>query len=112
MEQEQAGDEVAALQASGNGLGVELICAVCMYVRPRPDAEDLGETEILTIKSGVLVCQRHIGCTPDEGLALHYALKAAVRMESRGEFESLSAYQDWRYKQDQPLAEGKERSDP
>lgn len=92
----------------------ELICAVCMYVRPRPDVteEDLAETELLTIKSGVLVCMRHVGCTPDDGLTLHYALKAAVRMESRDQFDSLSAYQDWRYQQDHQSAEGPERSDP
>ena len=78
-----------------------LFCAVCLYVQPRPDLtdEDLAETSLLTIKSGILVCERHVGCVPDDRLTLHSALNAAVQVESRGEFDNLSAYQDWRFRQ-------------
>jgi hypothetical protein len=79
----------------------ELICAVCLYVRHRPDLDEdqLSETEILTVKGGILVCVRHISCVGDPGLVLHHAIKGAVQMESKGQLASLSEYQDWRYRQ-------------
>jgi len=81
----------------------ELMCAVCLYVRPQPGLDDdqVADTELLTIKSGILVCLRHIGCVTDVDLLLHYALKSAAKLESDGLHESLGAYQRWRDEQDQ-----------
>jgi acyl-CoA thioesterase len=77
---------------------IEWMCLACMYVRPRPGA-DPNELDVLTIANGQMVCLRHVGCAASDR---HNTIKAAVWMESNGEFDSLSAYQDWRGKQPEP----------
>ena len=78
--------------------GVELVCAVCLYVRPRPGLDDdqVADTQTLTVKSGILVCVRHIDCVGDADMILHRAKANAVRMESGRDDISLSDYQQWR----------------
>jgi hypothetical protein len=81
--------------------GVELVCAVCLYVRPRPDLTDdeVADTQTLTVKSGILVCVRHIDCVGDADMILHHAKTSATRMESEGRFTSAGDYQRWRIDQ-------------
>lgn len=83
----------------------ELWCYVCLYVRPRPGLDDdaQGETEMLTVVDGTMVCLRHV---PFASSGRNGALTAAVRFESKGEIESLSAYQTWRAQQDREATDG------
>ena len=76
----------------------EIICSVCLYVRPRPglSEDDLADTTLLTVINGQMVCVRHAGCASETH---HSTLMSGVHLESQGEFTSLSAYQDWHYKQ-------------
>jgi hypothetical protein len=76
----------------------EFVCNVCLYVRTRPGlSEDaIAETELLTVIGGQMVCVRHAPFVTGNHNAM---LTSAVRFESNGEFDSLSAYQDWRHKQ-------------
>jgi hypothetical protein len=74
----------------------ELICSACLYVRPRPGA-DLGETDLLTVIDGQLLCVRHAGC---HSTSHHGVIMAAVHMEANGEIKHLSDYQNWRSEQD------------
>lgn len=84
----------------------ELYCLVCLYIRPRPGlSEDAqGELEMLTVVNGQMVCLRHIDCASTEGK--HRTLMSGVWFESNGTIEGLSAYQDWREKQDRENADG------
>lgn len=77
-----------------------LICSACLFVRPRPGLDDdsLAETEILTVIHGQMVCVRHAQCAAPTH---HDTLRNAVGLESRGEMDSLSQYQDWRRQQEQ-----------
>jgi acyl-CoA thioesterase len=77
---------------------IEWMCLACMYVTPRPGA-DPNELDVLTIANGQMVCLRHVGCAASDR---HNTIMAAVWMESNGEIDSLSAYQDWRGKQPEP----------
>jgi hypothetical protein len=79
--------------------GPQLMCLVCMYVRPRPglDEDALAELEVLTVLRGQMVCLRHAGCVSGDH---HWTLTAAVEMESGGRIASLSEYQSWRSAQD------------
>jgi hypothetical protein len=74
----------------------ELACSVCLYVVPAPDA-DADELITLTVVNGQMVCMRHIPVAYREH---HDTLMAAVVMESGGAVKGLSAYQDWRMKQE------------
>jgi len=73
----------------------ELICSVCLYVSPRPGA-DRAELELLTIIDGQMVCVRHAPCARGDH---HHTILGGVHLESNGEMTSLSAYQDWRARQ-------------
>jgi hypothetical protein len=79
-------------------MDLDLICSVCLYVQSRPDIDEdsHGELETLTVINGQMVCIRHASCANESH---HATLMAGVHLESRGEFTSLSAYQDWRHKQ-------------
>lgn len=78
-----------------------LICAVCMYVPPRPglDEDEVAATAVLTVQSGILVCERHINCVRDFDATLHRAIITAVRMESGDRFDEPGAYHRWRTEQ-------------
>lgn len=80
------------------GRDSHLVCAVCLYVPPRPglDEDELAATAILTVQSGVLVCERHINCVRDYDATLHGAVITAVRMESGFRFDDPGAYHRWR----------------
>ena len=77
----------------------ELWCYICLYVRPKPGLDDDAkvELELLTVVEGMMVCLRH---APFAGNHFE-SLKHGVAFESDGKFTSLSAYQDWRGKQDE-----------
>jgi hypothetical protein len=77
----------------------ELMCSACLYVRPRPglDDDDLAELTVFTVIDGQMLCLRHAGCASSSH---HNVIMDAVQMEGQGRFDSLSAYQDWRHKQD------------
>lgn len=87
---------------------IELWCFVCLYVRPKPGLDDdaQGELEMLTVVDGLMVCLRHVPMVHHGPNASHHTLMNAVRFESDGEFESLSAYQDWRGRQDREATDG------
>lgn len=76
----------------------DLFCLACMYVQPRPDLDPdaLAETEILTVVNGQMVCLRHVPCASP---TYHDTLASAIHLESRGEIEGLSAYQEWHRRQ-------------
>jgi hypothetical protein len=78
----------------------EWMCAVCLYVQPRPglDEDERAELEVLTIIDGQLVCVRHAGAASSSGH--HDTIRAAVHLESQGTMTSLDEYQRWRGEQD------------
>lgn len=77
----------------------DLICSVCLYVRPRRDLDTdaAAELETLTVINGQMVCIRHAGCA---GATHHDTVRSGVHLESGGQMTSLSAYQDSWHKQD------------